>query len=107
MTIPMTLGRRVGLAAVYLERYGLSLVFLVMAGFRIHRLMVMGQAEQSQIAAAPLTAILSQIIWVQLYLYVGLLLLFGRRVMSPPQTLKDLVVPVVTTFFNLSYSAVS
>src|SRR5580698_8245294 len=103
MTTQMTLGRRVGLAAVYLERYGLSLVFLFMAGLRIHQLVLMGQAERAQVAAAPLTGILSQIIWVQLYLYVGLLLLFGRRVMSPPQNLMDLVIPVGTTFFYLVY----
>jgi protein-S-isoprenylcysteine O-methyltransferase Ste14 len=106
MTTQLTLGRRVALAAVYLERYGLSLVFLIMAGIRIHQLVLMGQAERAQVAAAPLTGILSQIIWVQLYLYVGLLLLVGRRVMSPPQNLLDLVVPVGTTFFYLAYSAV-
>jgi protein-S-isoprenylcysteine O-methyltransferase Ste14 len=106
MTTQMTLGQRAGLAAVYLERYGLSLVFLAMAGHRVQQLIVMGQAERAQIAAAPLTGILSQVIWVQLYVYVGVLLLIGRRVMSPPQNFTDLVIPLGTTFFNLAYSAV-
>ena len=48
MTTQMTLGQRAGLAAVYLERYGLSLVFLAMAGHRVQQLIAMGQAERAQ-----------------------------------------------------------
>jgi protein-S-isoprenylcysteine O-methyltransferase Ste14 len=102
----MTFGRRIGLTAVYLERYGLSLVFIVLAGLRIHHLVALDPQERSQIAASPLVEILGQIVWVQMYLYVGLLLLFGRRVMAPPQNLTDLIIPLGTTFFNLSYSAI-
>jgi len=106
MTTPMTLGRRVAWAAVYFERYGLSLVFLYLAGSRLHALVVLGHSERSQIAAAPLIGILREVIWVQMYLYVGLLLLLGRRVMAPPQKIIDLVVPMGTTFFNLAYGVI-
>jgi protein-S-isoprenylcysteine O-methyltransferase Ste14 len=82
-------------------------VFLCLAGIRLHRLLVMGAAERAQIGAAPLAEVLRQVIWVQLYIYVGLLLLFGRRVMVPPKKVSDLVLPIATTFFNLVYSAVA
>jgi len=106
MTTRTILGRRVALAAVYVERYGLSLVFLILAGNRIHRLIVLDPAERSQIAAAPLVEILRQVMWVQLYGYAGILLLVGRRVVVPPQKLTDILLPVGTTFFYLMYAAV-
>lgn len=102
----MTLGRRVALAAVYFERYGLSLVFLGLAGLRVHRLVVLGQSERSEISASPLIEILQQVIWVQLYAYAGLLLLLGRRVMVPPQKVADISLPLGTTFFYVLYAAV-
>ena len=102
----MTLGRRAALAAVYLERYGVSIVFLILAAVRLHRLLHATPAERSEIEAAPFTTIIRQIIWVQLYVYVGLLLLLGRRVTTPPQRLQDIVLPMATTFFYLAYSAV-
>jgi protein-S-isoprenylcysteine O-methyltransferase Ste14 len=106
MTAGTTLGRRAALAAVYGERYGVSLVFLCLAGFRLHRLLTASGTERAQIEAAPFTGIISQVIWVQLYVYVGLLLLLGRRVMSPPQKLADLLIPLSSTFFYLSYYAI-
>jgi len=106
MTTPMTFGQRIGLIAVYLERYGLSVVFIVLAGLRIHHLIALDPHERSEIAASPLIEILGQIVWVQFYLYVGLLLLFGRRVMAPPRNLTDLILPLGATFFYLLYSAI-
>ncbi len=100
-----TLGRRVAQTAVFLERYGLSLAFFCMAGVRLHHLIVLDPAERAAIAAAPLVEVLRQVIWVQLYLYAGLMLLLGRRVTVPPQKLTDLLLPLGTTFFNLAYSA--
>jgi protein-S-isoprenylcysteine O-methyltransferase Ste14 len=106
MTTGPTLSRRVALAAVYAERYGLSLVFFCLAGIRLHKLMVFGSAERAEIAAAPLMGIIRQVIWLQLYIYTGLLLLLGRRVTALPQKLEDLVLPLGTTFFYVMYAAV-
>ncbi len=106
MTTRTILGRRVAVAAVYFERYGLSLVFLGLAGVRIHQLIVLGAPERSQMAAAPLIEVLRQVIWVQLYAYVGLLLLLGRRVEVQPQKVMDIVLPLASTFFYLMYAAI-
>lgn len=106
MTTGTNLGRRAALAAIYAERYGLSVVFLCLAGFRLHRLLAVGGLDRTEIEAAPLVGIIRQVIWVQLYVYVGLLLLLGRRVVTPPRTVADLLVPLGTTFFNLAYGAV-
>lgn len=102
-----TLGRGLALAAVYLERYGLSVIFFCLAGMRIHQIMVFGPKEHAEVQAAPLMGILREVIWVQMYVCVGLLLLVGRRVMSPPKKIEDLVIPLGATFFNLSYIAVA
>jgi protein-S-isoprenylcysteine O-methyltransferase Ste14 len=103
MTPRPTLGRRVAWAAVYGERYGVSLIFLGLAGLRLHQLLHLQGAERAELEAAPVTGIIRQLIWVQLYVYFGLLLLVGRRVQSPPQKLADLLLPLATTFFYLAY----
>ena len=99
----MTLGRRAAWAAVYGERYGVSLVFLGLAGLGLHRLLSPGGAARAGLEAAPLAGIIRQVIWVQLYVCAGLLLLLGRRVQSPPRTAADLLVPLGSTFFYLAY----
>jgi isoprenylcysteine carboxyl methyltransferase (ICMT) family protein YpbQ len=101
-----TLGRRTALAAVYGERYGVSLVFLCLAGLRLHRLLHVSGAERAELEAAPITRIIGEVIWVQLYVFFGLLLLVGRRVQSPPRRIADLLVPLCTTFFYLAYYAI-
>jgi len=98
-----TLGRRAAWAAVYGERYIGSLVFLCLAGFRLHRLLHAGGAERAELAAAPITKIIGEVVWVQLYVYFGLLLLVGRRVQSPPRKVSDVFIPLGTTFFYLAY----
>lgn len=101
-----TLGRRAAWAAVYGERYGMSLVFLGLAGFGLHRLLHASGTQRAELAAAPLAGIIRQVIWVQLYVCVGFLLLLGRRVQSPPRKVADLVVPLAGTFFYLAYYAI-
>lgn len=103
MILRSTLGRRVAWAAVYAERYVVSLVFLGLAGLRLHQLLTATGTERADLVAAPITGIIRQLIWVQLYVYFGLLLLLGRRVLSPPQQLADLLLPLGTTFFYLAY----
>jgi hypothetical protein len=37
---------------------------------------------------------------------VGILLLLGRRAAVPPQNLKDILVPLAASFFNLTYNTI-
>jgi protein-S-isoprenylcysteine O-methyltransferase Ste14 len=101
-----TLGRRAALAAVYGERYGVSIVFLCVAAYRLHRLVAPSPAERAEIEAAPFTSIIQRIIWVQLYVYWGVLLLLGRRVTALPEKFQDILLPMATTFFYLAYTVV-
>jgi protein-S-isoprenylcysteine O-methyltransferase Ste14 len=100
------LGRRAALAAVYCERYGISVVFLCLAAYRLHRLVTASGAERSEIEAAPFSNIIRQVIWVQLYIYWGVSLLVGRRVAALPEKFLDVILPLATTFFYLAYSVV-
>lgn len=106
MTPRKTLGRHLALAAVYGERYVVSIVFLCLAAHRLHRLITATGPERAEIEAAPVTTVIRQIIWVQLYVYWGVLLLLGRRVTGLPEKLQDILVPLATTFFYLAYSVV-
>lgn len=99
-------GRRVAWGAVYAERYGISLIFLGMAAHQLHALLAASPSVRADLGTAPITGLIRQLIWVQLYLYFGLLLLLGRRVATPPQRLPDVLLPLATTFFYLAYYAI-
>jgi len=103
MTSRKTLGRGAALVAVYGERYVVSIIFLCLAADRMHRLITASGAERAAIEAAPFTTIIRQIIWAQLYVYWGLLLLLGRRVTGLPERFHDILLPLATTFFYLAY----
>lgn len=102
-----TLGRRAAMAAIYLERYGLSLVYLGLAGYQLHQMWVFDAAERAALGTNPLVGIAQQIIRMQLNGYIGVMLLLGARVTVPPQNFKDLFIPLAATFFNLLYNAVT
>ena len=106
MTARATLGRSVAVAAVYIERYGISVVFFYLAGQRVHQLLALIGSSHSGADSAPVVEIIRQLIWIQLYLYSGVLLLLGRRVTALPQKIEDILLPLGTTFFYLAYSAV-
>ncbi len=92
-------------AAVYVERYGLSLAYFCLAGYHLHRLWVSGPGQAGN-ERALLAGIAPRVIQLQLEMYVGVLLLAGRRAVVPPQNPRDVLVPLATTFFNATYSAV-
>ena len=106
MTASFTLGRRAALAAVYFERFGLSLAYFCLAWVHLHRLWISG-AGPGVAGGALLADIARQVIQLQLEFYVGILLLLGRRAAVLPQKLKDVAIPLAATFFNATYSAVS
>jgi protein-S-isoprenylcysteine O-methyltransferase Ste14 len=105
MTTSMTLGRKTALTAVYAERYVLSFVFLYLAWIDLHKLWAGGPGQFGD-ERALLVGIARHVIYSQLLIYTGFLLLLGRRAAVPPQNFKDLLVPLAGTFFNLTYSAV-
>ncbi|HTY88015.1 MAG TPA: isoprenylcysteine carboxylmethyltransferase family protein [Candidatus Acidoferrum sp.] len=105
MTTSSSLGRRSALAAVVFERYGLSLAYLGLGAYHLHRLWINGPG-QPNVDGTLLAGIARQVIQLQLEVYVGVLLLVGRRAVVLPQTLQDVLVPLLATFFNATYSAV-
>ncbi|MGH7993937.1 MAG: methyltransferase family protein, partial [Limisphaerales bacterium] len=99
-----TLSRRAALAAVYAERYGLSLVYLGLAGSEFHKLWLVWVGAPSASGTAAVGAA-SHVIALMLNFFVGILLLLGRRADVPPQNLRDILIPLAASFFNLTYNA--
>jgi len=99
-----TLSRRAALAAVYAERYGLSLVYLCLAGNEFHKLQLIWLGPASASGAAAVEAA-RHVIALLLNFFVGVLLLLGRRADVPPQQPRDVLIPLATSFFNLTYYA--
>src|SRR5579859_336725 len=106
MTTGTTLGRRTALAAVYIERYVISIVFFYLAFTGVQKLIALRDPGQVAAGSSPVIEVIRQLIWIQLYLYSGLLLLVGRRVAALPQRLVDILLPLAGTFFYLAYYAV-
>ncbi len=99
-----TLSREAALAAVYAERYLLSLVYLGYAGYEFHKLWLIWLGVPSSAGAAAVGTA-SHVIALMLNFFVGALLLLGRRATVPPQQSKDIFIPLATSFFNLTYNA--
>jgi len=98
-----TLSHKAAWTAVYAERYGLSLVYLYFAGVEFHKLWIvwLGPATPSNAVAV---AVARHVIALMLNFFVGILLLLGRRATVPPQTPRDILIPLATSFFNLTYN---
>ncbi len=103
--VSATLDRKAALAAIYTERYVLSLVYLCLAGIEFHNLRV-GLPRQPGTESAALVEVIRHVNWLLLNLFVGLLLLLGRRVAVPPQKLNDILVPLTASFFTLAYTTI-
>jgi protein-S-isoprenylcysteine O-methyltransferase Ste14 len=109
------LGRRAASAAVYFERYGLSLIYLYFAWVEFHIVLNLARVEIPLwhfIRAQPLitqNALLAEaarhVVAVLLNLFTGFLLLLASRPAVPPQKIRDVLVPLLTAFFNLTYTA--
>jgi protein-S-isoprenylcysteine O-methyltransferase Ste14 len=99
------LGRSMALAAIYFERYGLPLLFFFYAGEHCYWILTPGSSEYRLIQAYPLVEIFRQVVWILFDILIALMLLLGRRVTVLPKNVKDLVVPLATTFFFLAYEA--
>ena len=100
------LDRRAAAAAICIERFGLSAIFLWLAALHLHRILIFSGPEKSEIEGSPFLGIAREVVQLQLYAFVGFLLLLGRRVAMPPRSVKDIAVPLITTFFYLTYDTV-
>ncbi|HXB60079.1 MAG TPA: isoprenylcysteine carboxylmethyltransferase family protein [Candidatus Acidoferrales bacterium] len=100
-----TLGRFVAIAAVLIERYVMSLIFFFYAWEHANWLFFPGKSEFTLIQEHPFIEIFRQVVWLLFDIFTGLVLLFGRRVAVLPKNLKDLLIPLSTTFFYLLYEA--
>ena len=100
-----TLNRTTVGMAVYAERYALSLVYLWLTWQECRKpwLGWNGQAATEGAVAIQTSCHLTQVL---LFFFTALLLLLARRAVVPPQKLKEIFIPLVTTFFTLTYSAV-
>jgi protein-S-isoprenylcysteine O-methyltransferase Ste14 len=115
MTTNTLLGRRATMAAVHFERYGLSLIYLYFGWIEFHNVLSLARSEiplLQIIRAQPLitqNALLAEaarhVIVLLLNLFTGIFLLLGSRATVPPQKVKDVLVPLITSFFNLTYNA--
>jgi protein-S-isoprenylcysteine O-methyltransferase Ste14 len=99
-----TLSPRAALLAVYAERYVLSLAYLVFTWVEFHKLQLIWLSPPSTSGTAAVQAA-GHVILLFLNFFVGLLLLLGRSVAVPPQKPRDIVLPLVTSFFSLIYNA--
>jgi protein-S-isoprenylcysteine O-methyltransferase Ste14 len=111
-----TFSRKMALAAVCAERYGLSLVYLYFAWNEFHVVGSLAGNEIHLIKIIRIEPLVTQsavfaeagrhTIALLLNLFTGIFLLLGRRAAVLPQTVKDVLVPLIAAFFNLTYNAV-
>jgi protein-S-isoprenylcysteine O-methyltransferase Ste14 len=100
-----TLGRKAAVIAVYAEKYVLSLVFLYAAQVEFHKLWV-GWSGPPGTGSAVFVGVVRHVIFFLLNLFVGLLLLLGRRAVVPPQKLKDILIPLASSLAPLMYQTI-
>ena len=103
--MPTMLNRRTALIAVYTERYVLSLVYLYLAWIELQKPWL-GWNGQPATEGAVVVQTSRHLTQVLLFFFTALLLLLARRAAVHPQTLKGIFIPLATTFFTLTYSAV-
>jgi len=95
-------GREAALTAAFAERYVLSLVYLYFAWVEFHVVWLIWPVS----SGAGFVGISRHLIALLLNFFVGILLLLSRRIAVPPQKLKDILVPLATSFFNLTYNTI-
>ena len=96
------LGRKAALTAAFAERYVLSLVYLYFAWVELHVVWLIWLAPSGPV----FVGVSRHLIALLLNFFVGILLLLARRTAVPPQKLKDILVPLATSFFNLTYNTI-
>jgi protein-S-isoprenylcysteine O-methyltransferase Ste14 len=100
-----TLNRRTAMIAVFTERYVLSLVYLYLTWMEFQKPWL-GWNGQRATEGAVVVQTSRHLTQVLLFFFTALLLLLARRAAVPPRRLKGILIPLATTFFTLTYSAV-
>jgi protein-S-isoprenylcysteine O-methyltransferase Ste14 len=99
-----TLSPRAASLAVHAERYGLSVVYLYLTWVEFHKLWLIWLGPPGASGAVAVEAARHVILLMQDF-FVAALLLLGRRAAVPPRNSRDIVIPLATSFFNLTYNA--
>lgn len=94
-----------------LERYVLSGLFLLFAWQRGQDLMVGAMEREAGVMAAEASSgfeavVVGHLLLLLFNLFVGLLLLLGRRPVRPPRTARELFVPLLATFLLIAFNLV-
>jgi protein-S-isoprenylcysteine O-methyltransferase Ste14 len=100
------LNRKTALIAVFTERYVLSLVYLYLTWIEFQKPWL-GLDGSPATDGAVLVETSRHINRLLLFFFTALLLLLARRAVVPPQQLKGILIPLITTFFNVLYGVVS
>lgn len=110
-------GRKMVMAAVYGERYVLSLVYLYFAWIEWHTIWYFVGHEFLMLRLTwiepPVTRdtvfaeVARHVVAFLLNFSTGIFLLLGRRTVMLPQKLRDIFVPLAAAFFVLTYDAVA
>ncbi len=110
------LGRKAALTAVYGEKWVLSLVYLYFAWNEFHTVWSLIRSEfpllQIILAQPPVTKgavfadLARHVSLLLLNFFAGIFLLLASRAAVPPQRPRDILVPLITVFFNLTYNAI-
>lgn len=110
-----TFSPKTALAAVYAERYVLPLAYLYFASIEFRAVQTLAWNEIHLIKILWLEPLVTKsavfaetarhVIALLLNLFTGIFLLLGRRAAVLPQRVKDVLVPFIAAFFNLTYDA--
>jgi protein-S-isoprenylcysteine O-methyltransferase Ste14 len=92
--------------ASFTERYILSLLFLAFAWLEFTQAMIEWRVLQYGGDHTDLTFLIQHIIMVLLNVSIGTGLLFGQPMAVAPQSIEEIIVPLLATFFYLAYSSI-
>jgi protein-S-isoprenylcysteine O-methyltransferase Ste14 len=96
---------------VGLERFGLGGLFLLFAWQRGQDLWVSGIGREVGIMGSEggelEASAVRHLLLLLFNLFVGILLLFGRRPVRPPRTARELFVPLLATFLLMAFNLVA
>jgi protein-S-isoprenylcysteine O-methyltransferase Ste14 len=100
-----TSNRIAALSAFYLEKYVLSFVYLCLSVAEVNKIRGVVSGE-IRIETTMFIDTVHHLILLLLCVFASLLLLLGHRPAVPPKRLKFVLIPLVTTFFNVLYFTV-
>lgn len=102
------LSRQAVAASGFVERYVLSLVYLFVAWSEFNNLarLWLDSSGPAGIEGIAFIRFVKHMTLLLLQLFIGVLLLFGKRPASQPRNLQELLVPLAASFFLLTYNAV-